>query len=167
MGLGQKSRVKLGLVEDGTGEVPVMPELSQETERGRAVLPFGAAEVTGPSMVPTLQHGDRLLVQYGARVRPGDVVILRHPFQQDLLVVKRVVERREGGWWVLGDNPYAGGDSTDYGTVPEELVLGKAWLRYRPRKEGQRSPFALARWALSAARPVLSDRSASRRLRAR
>ncbi|MGW5094309.1 nickel-type superoxide dismutase maturation protease [Streptomyces nodosus] len=144
-----------------------MPELSQETERTKALLPFGAAEVTGPSMVPTLRHGDRLLVQYGARIRPGDVIVLRHPFQQDLLVVKRAVELREGGWWVLGDNPYAGGDSTDYGTVPEELVLGKVWLRYRPLKEDQRSLFARVRWALSAARPVLSVRSASRRLRAR
>ncbi|KAA0935162.1 nickel-type superoxide dismutase maturation protease [Streptomyces apricus] len=144
-----------------------MPELSQETERTRGVLPFGAAEVTGPSMVPTLKHGDRLVVQYGARIRPGDVVVLRHPFQQDLLVVKRAAERREGGWWVLGDNAFAGGDSTDYGTVPEELVLGKARFRYRPPERGRRSPFALARWALSAVRPVLSDRSASWRLRAR
>lgn len=167
MGLGQKSGVRLGLVEDRTGEVPVMPELSQETERGSAVLPFGVAEVTGPSMVPTLRHGDRLVVHYGARLRAGDVVVLRHPFQQDLLVVKRAAERREGGWWVLGDNPYAGGDSTDYGTVPDELVLGKVRFRYRPRPDGQRSPFALVRWALVAARPVLADRSASRRLRAR
>ncbi|MFF3000619.1 nickel-type superoxide dismutase maturation protease [Streptomyces sp. NPDC057950] len=144
-----------------------MPELSQESERGRAVLPFGGAEVRGPSMVPTLQHGDRLVVQYGARVGPGDVVVLRHPFQQDLLVVKRVAQRREGGWWVLGDNAFAGGDSTDYGAVPEELVLGKVRFRYRPPKDGQRSPLALVRWALSAARPVLSDRSASRRFRAR
>ncbi|MFJ5531347.1 nickel-type superoxide dismutase maturation protease [Streptomyces sp. NPDC093261] len=144
-----------------------MPELSQEIERTRALLPFGAAEVRGPSMVPTLHHGDQLLVQYGARVRPGDVIVLRHPFQQDLLVVKRAVELREGGWWVLGDNPYAGGDSTDYGTVPEELVLGRVWLRYRPLREGQRSPLAVLRWALTAARPVPADRSASRRLRAR
>jgi nickel-type superoxide dismutase maturation protease len=144
-----------------------MPELSQESERGGAVLPFGLAEVTGPSMVPTLYHGDRLVVQYGARIRPGDVVVLRHPFQQDLLVVKRAAERRESGWWVLGDNAYAGGDSTDYGTVPEDLVLGKVWFRYRPRKPAQRSPLALVRWVLSAARPVFADRSASRRLRAR
>jgi nickel-type superoxide dismutase maturation protease len=143
-----------------------MPELPQETERTRAVLPFGAAEVSGPSMVPTLHHGDRLVVQYGARIRSGDVVVLRHPFQQDLLVVKRAVERREGGWWVLGDNPYAGGDSTDYGAVPEELVLAKVRFRYRPLPE-RRSPLALARWAFSAVRPVLADRSASRRLRAR
>ena len=144
-----------------------MPELSQETERGRAVALFGLAEVTGPSMVPTLHHGDQLVVQYGARVRPGDVVVLRHPFQQDLLVVKRAVERREGGWWVLGDNSYAGGDSTDYGAVPDDLVLGKVRLRYRPLKPDQRSLLAVVRWALSAARPVLSVRSASRRLRAR
>ncbi len=167
MGLGQKSGVRLGPVEERNGEVPEMPELSRESERGGALLPFGVAEVTGPSMVPTLRHGDRLLVHYGARLRVGDVLVLRHPFQQDLLVVKRVAERRDGGWWVLGDNAYAGGDSTDYGVVPDELVLGRVRFRYRPRPEGQRSPFALARWALSAARPVLGDRSASRRLRAR
>ncbi|MFD4629477.1 nickel-type superoxide dismutase maturation protease [Streptomyces sp. NPDC058284] len=144
-----------------------MPELSQESERGKALVPWGAAEVTGPSMVPTLRHGDRLLVRWGARVRPGDVVILCHPFQQDLLVVKRATERREGGWWVLGDNAFAGGDSTDYGVVPEELVLGKVQFRYRPPAPGRRSPFALVRWALGAVRPVPADRSVSRRLRAR
>ncbi|MEV5513781.1 nickel-type superoxide dismutase maturation protease [Streptomyces flaveolus] len=144
-----------------------MPELSQESERARGPLPFGPAEVTGPSMVPTLHHGDLLLVHWGARVRPGDVVVLRHPFQQDLLVVKRAAERRGAGWWVLGDNAFAGGDSTDYGTVPEDLVLGRVRFRYRPRRPGQRSPLAVVRWAVSALRPVLSDRSASRRLRAR
>ncbi|MCX2924316.1 nickel-type superoxide dismutase maturation protease [Streptomyces sp. NEAU-W12] len=144
-----------------------MPELSQDAGRAGAPLPFGVAEVTGPSMVPTLHHGDRLLVHYGAPVRPGCVVVLRHPFQQDLLVVKRAAERREGGWWVLGDNRYAGGDSTDYGVVPDELVLGRVRLRYRPRRPAQRSPLAVLGWALSAARPVFSVRSASRRLRAR
>ncbi|GGX26683.1 S26 family signal peptidase [Streptomyces chartreusis] len=159
--------MRLRLVEDPTGEVPGMPELSQETERGRADRPFGWAEVTGPSMVPTLYHGDLLVVSHRGRIRPGDVIVLRHPFQQDLLVVKRAAERREGGWWVLGDNAYAGGDSTDYGVVPDELILGRVRLRYRPRKPDQRSPFALARWALSAVRPLFADRSASRRLRAR
>lgn len=144
-----------------------MPELSQDAERAGAPLPFGVAEVTGPSMVPTLYHGDRLLVHYGARIKPGDVLVLRHPFQQDLLVVKRAVERREGGWWVLGDNTHAGGDSTDYGVVPDDLVLGRVRLRYRPRTPGQWSPLALVGWALSAVRPVFSARSASRRLRAR
>src|SRR3954465_5215817 len=37
MGLGQKSGVRLRLVEDGPGRCWVMPELSQETERRGAV----------------------------------------------------------------------------------------------------------------------------------
>ncbi|GAA0321821.1 nickel-type superoxide dismutase maturation protease [Streptomyces turgidiscabies] len=156
-----------------------MPELSQESEHGSeresehesehggAAKAFGWVAVTGPSMVPTLYHGDFLVVRYGGRVRAGDIVVLRHPFQQDLLVVKRATERREGGWWVLGDNSFAGGDSTDYGTVPHDLILGRVRFRYRPLKPGQRSLLALLRWAVSAARPVFSDRSASSRLRAR
>ncbi|MEV7237769.1 nickel-type superoxide dismutase maturation protease [Streptomyces sp. NPDC051020] len=130
-------------------------------------LPFQVVEVTGPSMVPTLYQGDWLLVQYGAPVRPGDVVVLRHPFQQDLLVVKRATERRAGGWWVLADNTFAGGDSTDYGTVPEDLVLARVRARYRPLRKDQRSARAVLAWAVSALRPVSAARSVSRRLRAR
>lgn len=149
-----------------------MPEVSEPADeqpvRGlSARVPFQVVEVTGPSMVPTLHHGDWLLVQYGAPVRAGDVVILRHPFQQDLLVVKRAVERRAGGWWVLGDNSFAGGDSTDYGTVPEELVLARVRARYRPLTKNQRSVRAVLAWAFSALRPVSAARSVSRRLRAR
>ncbi|MEU9606198.1 nickel-type superoxide dismutase maturation protease [Streptomyces sp. NPDC048057] len=138
------------------------------TEPGREPkAPFGVAEVSGPSMYPTLRHGDQLLVHYGAGVKPGDVAVLRHPLQQDLLIVKRLVERRDGGWWVLGDNPGAEGDSRLFGTVPGELLLGRVLGRYRPREDGQRSLWALASWAVSAVRPVLGDRSPSRRLRAR
>ncbi|MFB6708155.1 nickel-type superoxide dismutase maturation protease [Streptomyces sp. NPDC056333] len=148
--------------------MPEGSELTQEPARGLAArVPFQVVEVTGPSMVPTLHHGDWLLVQYGAPVRPGDVVILRHPFQQDLLVVKRAVERRAGGWWVLGDNTFAGGDSTDYGTVPEELVLARVRVRYRPLREDQKSVLGLLGWAVTTLRPVSAVRSASRRLRAR
>lgn len=135
---------------------------------------IGILEVTGPSMAPTLEHGDQLLVRYGASVRPGHVVVLRHPFQQDLLVVKRAAERRPGGWWVLGDNPYnETGDSTDYGTVPDELVLATGVARFRPRPRpehsarDQRSLRARVSWAVSALRPLRADSSASRRLRAR
>ncbi|MYT97616.1 MULTISPECIES: nickel-type superoxide dismutase maturation protease [unclassified Streptomyces] len=145
-----------------------MPQWGRVSGGGRGGRrPLRVVEVTGPSMVPTLYHGDLLLVQYGALVRTGDVVILRHPFQQDLLVVKRAVERRPGGWWVRGDNTFAGGDSTDYGVVPEELVLARVRARYRPRAKtpgGQRSVTEALGWVFSAFRPV---RSASARLRAR
>ncbi|MCX4723819.1 nickel-type superoxide dismutase maturation protease [Streptomyces sp. NPDC090052] len=140
------------------------------TDQGRETrAPLGVAEVTGPSMVPTLLHGDQLLVHYGAGLRPGDVAVLRHPLQQDLLIVKRLIERREGGWWVLGDNTHAEGvDSRAFGTVPEELLLGRVRARYRPIMPGrQRSAAVLLSWLASAVRPVLADRDVSRRLRAR
>ncbi|GGO85546.1 nickel-type superoxide dismutase maturation protease [Wenjunlia tyrosinilytica] len=128
-----------------------------------AAPPLGWAAVRGPSMVPTFRDGDQLLVRYGVAVRPGDVVVARHPFQQDLLVVKRAVGRRDGGWWLLGDNPYVPNDSREFGTVPAELVLGRVLGRYRPRK-GYSSTAA---WLLGAVRPVGVERSFSRRLRAR
>ncbi|TKA10513.1 nickel-type superoxide dismutase maturation protease [Actinacidiphila oryziradicis] len=124
-------------------------------------------------MVPTLLNGDWLLIQYvknAEEVRPGDVVVLRHPLQQDLLIVKRAVERREGGWWVLGDNAFVENDSREFGTVPDELVLARGRGRFRPAKEVQWSVAGVAgvaSWVASCVRPLRAGRSVSRRLRAR
>ncbi|MFI0736900.1 nickel-type superoxide dismutase maturation protease [Streptomyces sp. NPDC021100] len=147
------------------------PAYGLDRER-RGLLRIGLAEVYNPSMVPTLNPGDQLVVQYGASVRPGDVVVLRHPFRQDLLIVKRAVERRDGGWWVTGDNPLVENDSREFGAVPDELVVARAWVRLRPLPQaGQRSAGALLSWAASAVRPVRSSGllglPLSRRLRAR
>jgi nickel-type superoxide dismutase maturation protease len=143
-------------------------------EQRAARLPYQLVEVTGPSMVPTLRHGDWLLIQYvkGPEVvrdvvREGDVVVLRHPLQQDLLIVKRAVERRDGGWWVLGDNTFAESDSRQFGTVPDELVLARGLGRFRPPMGVQRSVAGVAGWAVSCVRVLRADRSFSRRLRAR
>ena len=143
-----------------------MPERAGEQE-DRGLLRIGLAEVYNPSMEPTLRPGDLLVVRYGGALRPGHVVVVRHPFQHDLLIVKRVVERRTGGWWVRGDNPYVHNDSREFGVVPDELVVARAWVRLRPPRGVQRTPRALLGWVLSAVRPLPSGRSLSRRLRAR
>ncbi|MFI2185873.1 nickel-type superoxide dismutase maturation protease [Streptomyces sioyaensis] len=135
--------------------------------RGGPLRAFGLAEVYNPSMVPTLQPGDQLVVQYGAAVRPGAVVVLRHPFRQDLLIVKRAVQRRDGGWWVQGDNPFVENDSREFGVVPDELVIARAWVRVRPPRGVQRSVAGVLSWVVSAVRPVRAERSLSSRFRAR
>lgn len=134
----------------------------REPEAGpRGLQRFGIAEVKGPSMVPTLLAGDQVIVQYGAAVRAGDIVVLRHPFQQDLLLIKRAVERRDGGWWVQGENRFVENDSREYGVVPDSLIVARAHARLRPPRELQRSVRGVVSWAFSAVRPL------SWRLRAR
>jgi nickel-type superoxide dismutase maturation protease len=89
------------------------------------------ARVTGPSMSPTVRHGDRLLVRRvppGAAARPGDVVLARFPARPELLVVKRVTRAVPGGAWVVGDNPLVTDDSRAYGTaVVVGRVVGRLW----------------------------------------
>jgi len=98
-------------------------------------IPVGWARVRGDSMHPALDEGDRLLVRYGAAVRPGRVVVAR--FADGTLAVKRATDRRttrdgRAAWWLLGDNP-AGVDSRHRGAVAEEDVLGVAVARVWPR----------------------------------
>ena len=116
---------------------------------------IGLAEVYNPSMQPTLRPGDQLVVRYGAPVRVGDVVVLRHPFQHDLLIVKRAVERRAGGWWVQGDNPLVENDSREFGVIPDELVVARAWMRVRPPRGIQPSVSSAVGWVWESVRPLV------------
>lgn len=83
--------------------------------------------VSGPSMAPTLRHGDALVVYPVRRVRPGDVVIARFSSRPDLLVVKRAIRPYRGGWWIEGDNPLVTDDSRKYG---EAVVTARVLFRY-------------------------------------
>ena len=111
-------------------------------EHGARTKGLGILDVDGPSMAPTLSHGDRLLYRLGARLRPGAIVVARHPLRQELLVVKRAAERRGNGWWLLSENSRVQSDSRDFGAVPDELVLGRVLLRVGPRPAW----LAPARW---------------------
>jgi phage repressor protein C with HTH and peptisase S24 domain len=80
-------------------------------------------------MSPALKDGDFLLVAYGARIRPGDVVVARFRERPELLVVKRAVEPRDGGWLLASDNPFAEGPS---GVADVEA---RVLLRYWPLRK--------------------------------
>lgn len=95
-----------------------------------AVRP-GRVLVRGPSMAPTLRDGDHLAVLWGARVRPGDLVVVRRPPPVGL-TVKRAVRHDGGGWWVEGDNPYASTDSRQFGPVDGADLVARVLCRYWP-----------------------------------
>jgi phage repressor protein C with HTH and peptisase S24 domain len=90
-------------------------------------------------MEPALRPGDWLLVWRGprpgqaVRVRPGRVVIARHPGWPGMLLVKRAARREPAGWWLASDNTGVGEvDSRSFGAVRPELIEGLVVLRYWP-----------------------------------
>ncbi len=91
--------------------------------------------VAGSSMEPTLSDGDWLLCRFLSsveRLAEGDVVVARRPDRPDLLVVKRVVRREPGGWWLEGDNAAASDDSRLFGIVPDDCLVARVLVRYLP-----------------------------------
>ena len=86
--------------------------------------------VTGLSMVPTLNPGDEVLIDPRAyRQQPPllqDIVVARHPFEKNLLVIKRVAALLENGSCRLeGDNPSERSDSRTYGPFMVSNIIGR------------------------------------------
>lgn len=91
---------------------------------------FATYQVAGGSMAPTLFDGDVVIVRKTKRVKPGDIVVARHPHRANFTIVKRVVRAESGGWWIEGDNAAATDDSRSYGAVDRSLIIGKViWTR--------------------------------------
>jgi len=97
--------------------------------------PVLRVKVAERSMEPALLPGDWLLVLRTRRIRPGHIVLARHPGRPGMLIVKRAAHPVAGGWWLLSDNPAAGAvDSRRFGAVPVALIEGRVLARYwRPR----------------------------------
>ncbi|HVT65079.1 MAG TPA: S24/S26 family peptidase [Mycobacteriales bacterium] len=92
------------------------------------------ALVRGPSMVPTLRDGDRIVVRIGTpRVAPvGRVVLVELPDRP--LSVKRLVAVEAGGSLrVEGDNEFGSTDSRVLGPLPADAMKGVALARLWPR----------------------------------
>ena len=87
-------------------------------------------------MNPTLRDGEVVLVDREATVEVGDIVVAKHPVEQNSEVVKRVERINERGhYFLVGDNPDDSTDSRHYGAVTREYIKGKvvARLSYRSR----------------------------------
>ena len=100
-------------------------------------------EVQGPSMIPALAPGDRLIVVRSRRCRPGDIVAVADPGGEHgseaggeggagRMLVKRVVSVGTGGIVLAGDNEGASRDSRDFGPVVRSRLVGRAVYRYHP-----------------------------------
>ena len=100
--------------------------------------------VTGDSMQPSLYAGDWALFRYWpdglppriAKHSVGKIVLLRRKAAPGELVVKRITQNMDTGFWVEGDNPSASTDSRHYLTVSREEIVGRLICRYHraPRR---------------------------------
>jgi nickel-type superoxide dismutase maturation protease len=103
--------------------------------------PLLRVEVAEASMLPALRPGAWFLARRTRRIRPGQVVLAWHPDRPDFLLVKRAARRVDGGWWLVSDNPRAGAvDSTRFGPVREDQIVGRVLLRYWPFPPRRISP---------------------------
>ena len=111
--------------------------------------------VSGPSMIPTLQDGDRLLVVNSllcGDYQVGDIVIARKETFDSKPIVKRVIATAgqtvdidfnlgqvyvEGEVFLMGDNRNHSNDSRDssLGTVDTRLLIGKAVFLVFPGRD--------------------------------
>lgn len=118
-----------GLEDAGSHPLPLPPtpwtEYCQWLLRRRRLF-----QVVEDSMQPTLQPGDRVLAQMrpSNALQVGEIVVARHPFQAELLLIKRVKERfYDGGCYLISDNAaaVAAQDSRRFGIVGPDLILGR------------------------------------------
>ncbi len=92
-------------------------------------------KVVGQSMLPLLQQGEEILINPDAycKLQPqiNDVVLINHPHNTQLTIVKRITEVAiDGSYFLAGDNPEASTDSRHWGTVDPEKIIGKVTNRF-------------------------------------
>jgi nickel-type superoxide dismutase maturation protease len=93
---------------------------------------FGRVIVSGESMVPGFEPGDRLLLWPIWRLKVGQVVALPDPRDATRLLVKRVHYVVGQNIDVRGDNDAASTDSRHFGPVRRSQLSGRVLYRYAP-----------------------------------
>lgn len=89
-------------------------------------------------MEPLCREGDFVLLDklsyFVFKPKTGDIVVLRHP-QEERLILKYIMRERVNGnysfYWVEGLNKGESSDSRNFGWVPREMILGKARVIHR------------------------------------
>ncbi len=84
----------------------------------------------GKSMNPTLKDGEVVLVDREAKIEVSDIVVARHPIEQNTEIVKRVERINEHGhYFLVGDNLKDSNDSRHFGAVAGKYIKGKVVAR--------------------------------------
>ena len=85
--------------------------------------------VTGPSMEPRLSDGDYVITTGVKCLTPGCIVVIRHPEYQ--IMIKRVIEIREQGEFLLAGENNLSITSEQIGWCSREWLLGVVLITFR------------------------------------
>lgn len=88
--------------------------------------------IEGPSMLPVLANGDRVVVDPSVMPKIGDIAVAYHPYKKNVSIVKRIVDILPDGRFVLlGENLDESTDSRSFGTIAAADIFGKVVGRIR------------------------------------
>lgn len=91
-------------------------------------LPIKIFRVAERSMEPSIAQGSYVVVcRLIGGLKPGNVVVLRHPTKQ-IWIVKRIKQVSNGRAYVVGDNASQSEDSRKFGIIKTENIFGKVVL---------------------------------------
>jgi len=117
----------------------VVKKLIQESTNKELLLWFLKLRqrfcVTGFSMFPVLKPGEEILVDTRAyrHFLPeiGDLVMAKHPYRQDLKIIKWVAFVGEkGNYFLLGENKEESSDSRSFGCVSLQQIIGRVTSKF-------------------------------------
>jgi signal peptidase I len=107
---------------------------------------FKLVKVSGPSMSPTFNDGDVLLVRWLSRVDAelplGSVVLIERDEMPGIFAIKRIQKSHRGLYWVEGDNKDPSSqtlmnDSRKWGYLAAHEIKAKVLFRIK-RTSGQK-----------------------------
>jgi len=87
------------------------------------------------SMEPTLKAGDYVIVSKLSylfrKPSKGDIIVFKHPSNNEFFLIKRIAEVKDSEYFVLGDNQEFSTDSRHFGTINKHFIVGKVWLHVK------------------------------------
>jgi signal peptidase I len=101
---------------------------------------FRRVKVSGPSMSPTFEDGDVLLVRWFSepnnQVKLKTIVVIERDQMPGIFLIKRIQKSHNGLYWVEGDNRESGvqelmNDSRKWGYVTSHELRGRVLFRLK------------------------------------
>ena len=95
-------------------------------------FPLVRFRVEDVSMEPNLKAGDYVIINKLSylfrKPSKGDIVVLKHPSNNENFLIKRIAEVKDSEYFVLGDNREFSTDSRHFGAIRKNLIVGKVWF---------------------------------------